>query len=110
MHNIKGMVSDGEFKVEGRSNGPIPSLTNALRNVGVTWVRGHKEHIIKKDRHVKPPHSSSALPTSQSRVSCVSTLRGSYKALIATPSAVGIVRGPTFVPLFLLETFPMTND
>jgi hypothetical protein len=38
MHNIEGVVSDGEFKVRGRSNGPIPSLTNTLRNVGVTWM------------------------------------------------------------------------
>lgn len=35
-HDIESVVSDGEFKVGGRSNGPIPSLTNALPNVGVT--------------------------------------------------------------------------
>ncbi|KAF4471794.1 2-isopropylmalate synthase [Fusarium albosuccineum] len=56
MRIFEGVVSiDGrEFKLRGRGNGPISSLANALRNVGVTLdVRDYKEHAIGKGRHVK---------------------------------------------------------
>ncbi|KAF5001112.1 hypothetical protein FDECE_11061 [Fusarium decemcellulare] len=56
MRIFEGVVSiDGrEFKLRGRGNGPISSLANALRNVGVTLdVRDYKEHAIGEGRHVK---------------------------------------------------------
>lgn len=51
-----GVVSvDGrEFKLQGRGNGPISSLANALKNVGVNLdVQDYKEHAIGKGRDVK---------------------------------------------------------
>ncbi|KAK7413349.1 2-isopropylmalate synthase (Alpha-isopropylmalate synthase) (Alpha-IPM synthetase) [Neonectria punicea] len=51
-----GVLSiDGkEYKLHGRGNGPISSLANALRNVGVNLdVRDYKEHAIGEGRDVK---------------------------------------------------------
>jgi 2-isopropylmalate synthase len=56
MRVFTGVVSvDGrEFKLEGRGNGPISSLANALRGVGVNLdVQDYKEHAIGRGRHVK---------------------------------------------------------
>ncbi|KAH6900783.1 hypothetical protein B0T10DRAFT_37335 [Thelonectria olida] len=47
-------VDGREFKLHGKGNGPISSLANALRNVGVSLdVRDYKEHAIGKGRDVK---------------------------------------------------------
>ncbi|KAK2590454.1 2-isopropylmalate synthase (Alpha-isopropylmalate synthase) (Alpha-IPM synthetase) [Conoideocrella luteorostrata] len=51
-----GVVScDGkEYKLRGRGNGPISSLANALKSVGVNLdVQDYKEHAIGKGRDVK---------------------------------------------------------
>lgn len=51
-----GVVScDGkEYQLRGRGNGPISSLANALKNVGVNLdVQDYKEHAIGKGRDVK---------------------------------------------------------
>lgn len=56
MRVFEGVVSiDGkEYKLRGRGNGPISSLANALRNVGVPLdVHDYKEHAIGKGRDVK---------------------------------------------------------
>lgn len=78
--------------MRGRSNSLIPSLTNALRNVGVTWMC----EAIRSTLSKRPPRQAATFikgpPTSQSRVLGVSTLRRLYKALIATLSAVDNVR------------------
>ncbi|KAF7550481.1 hypothetical protein G7046_g7997 [Stylonectria norvegica] len=53
---FEGVISiDGkEYKLRGRGNGPISSLANALKNVGVSLdVRDYKEHSIGEGRHVK---------------------------------------------------------
>ncbi|GKT96337.1 2-isopropylmalate synthase [Colletotrichum tofieldiae] len=53
---FEGVVSiDGkEYKLRGRGNGPISSLANALRSVGVTLdVEDYKEHAIGAGRDVK---------------------------------------------------------
>ncbi|GJN77027.1 hypothetical protein PLIIFM63780_000515 [Purpureocillium lilacinum] len=49
------IVCDGkEYKLRGRGNGPISSLANALRSVGVNLdVQDYKEHAIGKGRDVK---------------------------------------------------------
>lgn len=48
------LVDGKEYKLHGRGNGPISSLANALRNVGVNLdVRDYKEHAIGKGREVK---------------------------------------------------------
>jgi 2-isopropylmalate synthase len=47
-------VDGREFKLHGKGNGPISSLANALRNVGVSLdVRDYKEHAIGEGRDVK---------------------------------------------------------
>ncbi|KXH25389.1 2-isopropylmalate synthase [Colletotrichum nymphaeae SA-01] len=53
---FEGVVSiDGkEYKLRGRGNGPISSLANALKSVGVTLdVEDYKEHAIGAGRDVK---------------------------------------------------------
>lgn len=53
---FEGVVSvDGrEFKLRGRGNGPISSLANALKNVGISLdVQDYKEHAIGRGRDVK---------------------------------------------------------
>jgi 2-isopropylmalate synthase len=53
---FEGVVSvDGkEYKLRGRGNGPISSLANALREVGVDLdVNDYKEHAVGKGRDVK---------------------------------------------------------
>ena len=53
---FEGVVSvDGkEFKLRGRGNGPISSLANAIRNVGISLdVRDYKEHAIGEGKNVK---------------------------------------------------------
>ncbi|KAI5467793.1 hypothetical protein BGZ63DRAFT_372152 [Mariannaea sp. PMI_226] len=56
MRVFDGVVAiDGrEYKLHGRGNGPISSLANALRNLGVGLdVSDYKEHAIGKGRDVK---------------------------------------------------------
>ncbi|KAL7948395.1 hypothetical protein V8C42DRAFT_314293 [Trichoderma barbatum] len=56
MRVFNGVISvDGkEFKLQGRGNGPISSLANALKGVGVNLdVQDYKEHAIGKGRDVK---------------------------------------------------------
>ncbi|KAL7930031.1 hypothetical protein V8C35DRAFT_168109 [Trichoderma chlorosporum] len=56
MRVFNGVISvDGkEFKLQGRGNGPISSLANALRGVGVNLdVQDYKEHAIGRGRDVK---------------------------------------------------------
>ncbi|KAK4133362.1 2-isopropylmalate synthase [Trichocladium antarcticum] len=51
-----GVVSiDGtEYKLNGRGNGPISSLANALRTVGIDLdVQDYKEHAVGRGRDVK---------------------------------------------------------
>lgn len=51
-----GVISVGgkEYKLSGRGNGPISSLANALRSVGVDLeVNDYKEHSIGRGRDVK---------------------------------------------------------
>ncbi|KAJ4298507.1 2-isopropylmalate synthase (Alpha-isopropylmalate synthase) (Alpha-IPM synthetase) [Collariella sp. IMI 366227] len=51
-----GVISiDGtEYKLRGRGNGPISSLANALRNVGIDLdVQDYKEHAVGRGRDVK---------------------------------------------------------
>lgn len=51
-----GVVSiDGvEYKLRGRGNGPISSLANALRTVGIDLdVQDYKEHAVGRGRDVK---------------------------------------------------------
>ncbi|KAK2057278.1 2-isopropylmalate synthase [Colletotrichum caudatum] len=53
---FEGVVSiDGkEYRLRGRGNGPISSLANALKSVGVTLdVEDYKEHAIGAGRDVK---------------------------------------------------------
>ena len=53
---FEGVISfDGkEYKLLGRGNGPISSLANALRPVGVDLeVNDYKEHSIGRGRDVK---------------------------------------------------------
>ncbi|PHH84128.1 hypothetical protein CDD83_2434 [Cordyceps sp. RAO-2017] len=53
---FEGVVAcDGrEFKLRGRGNGPISSLANALKSIGVSLdVQDYKEHAIGRGRHVK---------------------------------------------------------
>ncbi|KAH8907834.1 2-isopropylmalate synthase [Coniochaeta sp. PMI_546] len=53
---FEGVVSvDGkEYKLRGRGNGPISSLANALKDVGVDLdVNDYKEHAVGKGRDVK---------------------------------------------------------
>lgn len=53
---FSGVVScEGkEYKLSGRGNGPISSLANALKSVGITLdVQDYKEHAIGKGRDVK---------------------------------------------------------
>ncbi|PHH63993.1 hypothetical protein CDD81_5098 [Ophiocordyceps australis] len=49
------VLCDGkEYKLRGRGNGPISSLANALKSIGVNLdVHDYKEHAIGKGRHVK---------------------------------------------------------
>ncbi|KAL7910127.1 hypothetical protein GGI35DRAFT_478996 [Trichoderma velutinum] len=56
MRVFDGVISvDGkEFKLHGRGNGPISSLANALKGVGVNLdVQDYKEHAIGRGRDVK---------------------------------------------------------
>ncbi|KAH6605177.1 hypothetical protein Trco_006884, partial [Trichoderma cornu-damae] len=56
MRVFTGVISvDGkEFKLQGRGNGPISSLANALRGIGVNLdVQDYKEHAIGRGRDVK---------------------------------------------------------
>jgi 2-isopropylmalate synthase len=56
MRVFEGVVSiDGrEYKLRGRGNGPISSLANGLRSVGVNLdVEDYKEHAIGSGRDVK---------------------------------------------------------
>ncbi|KAJ2976661.1 hypothetical protein NQ176_g4821 [Zarea fungicola] len=56
MRVFEGVVRvDGkEFKLRGRGNGPISSLANALRSVGIGLdVQDYKEHAIGRGRDVK---------------------------------------------------------
>jgi 2-isopropylmalate synthase len=47
-------VDDKEFRLRGRGNGPISSLANALRSVGVELdVSDYKEHSVGRGRDVK---------------------------------------------------------
>lgn len=47
-------VDGREYRLHGKGNGPISSLANALRNVGVSLdVRDYKEHAIGEGRDVK---------------------------------------------------------
>ncbi|ROW13759.1 hypothetical protein VPNG_03554 [Cytospora leucostoma] len=51
-----GVISiDGkEYKIRGRGNGPLSSLANALREIGVDIdVNDYKEHAVGKGRDVK---------------------------------------------------------
>jgi 2-isopropylmalate synthase len=53
---FQGVVSvDGkEFKLRGRGTGPISSLANALKSVGISLdVQDYKEHAIGRGRDVK---------------------------------------------------------
>jgi 2-isopropylmalate synthase len=53
---FEGVVSvDGvEYKLRGRGNGPISSLANALRTVGIDLdVQDYKEHAVGRGRDVK---------------------------------------------------------
>lgn len=53
---FEGVVNvDGrEFKLKGRGNGPISSLANALKSVGISLdVQDYKEHAIGRGRDVK---------------------------------------------------------
>ncbi|KAM4065328.1 HMGL-like domain-containing protein [Hirsutella rhossiliensis] len=53
---FEGVMScDGkEFKLRGRGNGPISSLANALKGVGINLdVHDYKEHAIGRGRDVK---------------------------------------------------------
>ncbi|KAI1425879.1 2-isopropylmalate synthase [Xylaria sp. FL1777] len=56
MRVFEGVISvDGrEFKLRGRGNGPISSMANALKDVGVDLdVNDYKEHAIGEGRGVK---------------------------------------------------------
>jgi len=56
MRVFEGVISiDGtEYKLRGRGNGPISSLANALRTVGVDLdVQDYKEHAVGRGREVK---------------------------------------------------------
>lgn len=56
MRVFEGVVSiDGkEYKLSGRGNGPISSLANGLKNVGLHLdVRDYKEHAIGEGSNVK---------------------------------------------------------
>lgn len=56
MRVFEGVVSiDGkEYKLRGRGNGPLSSLSNALQEVGVDIdVADYKEHAVGKGRDVK---------------------------------------------------------
>jgi 2-isopropylmalate synthase len=47
-------IGDKEYKLRGRGNGPISSLANALKEVGVDLdVNDYKEHAVGKGRDVK---------------------------------------------------------
>jgi len=53
---FEGVVSiDGnEFQLRGRGNGPISSLANALRTIGIDLdVHDYKEHAVGRGRDVK---------------------------------------------------------
>ena len=53
---FEGVVSiDGnEFQLRGRGNGPISSLANALRTIGIDLdVQDYKEHAVGRGRDVK---------------------------------------------------------
>lgn len=53
---FEGVISvDGkEFKIKGRGNGPLSSLSDALRHIGVDIdVNDYKEHAVGKGRDVK---------------------------------------------------------
>jgi 2-isopropylmalate synthase len=53
---FEGVISAGgkEYKLTGRGNGPISSLANALRRVGVDLeVNDYKEHAVGRGRDVK---------------------------------------------------------
>lgn len=49
------VLYDGkEYRLRGRGNGPISSLANALKGIGVNLdVQDYKEHAIGRGRHVK---------------------------------------------------------
>ncbi|RKU45391.1 hypothetical protein DL546_004317 [Coniochaeta pulveracea] len=56
MRVFEGVVAigDKEYKLRGRGNGPISSLANALKEVGVDLdVNDYKEHAVGKGRDVK---------------------------------------------------------
>ncbi|KAK3393030.1 hypothetical protein B0H63DRAFT_7445 [Podospora didyma] len=56
MRMFEGVVSiDGtEHKLRGRGNGPISSLANALRTIGIDLdVQDYKEHAVGRGREVK---------------------------------------------------------
>jgi 2-isopropylmalate synthase len=56
MRVFEGVIAvDGvEHKLRGRGNGPISSLANALRTVGVDLdVQDYKEHAVGRGREVK---------------------------------------------------------
>ncbi|KAK4232351.1 putative 2-isopropylmalate synthase [Podospora fimiseda] len=56
MRVFEGVVSiDGaEYKLRGRGNGPISSLANALRTIGIDLdVQDYKEHAVGRGREVK---------------------------------------------------------
>ncbi|KAK3363624.1 hypothetical protein B0T25DRAFT_49999 [Lasiosphaeria hispida] len=56
MRVFDGVVAiDGtEYKLRGRGNGPISSLANALRTIGVDLdVQDYKEHAVGRGREVK---------------------------------------------------------
>jgi 2-isopropylmalate synthase len=48
------LIDGAEFKLRGRGNGPISSLANALRTVGIDLdVQDYKEHAVGRGREVK---------------------------------------------------------
>lgn len=49
------VIIDGkEYKLQGRGNGPISSLANALKSIGIDIdVNDYREHSIGEGRHVK---------------------------------------------------------
>ncbi|CEJ86373.1 Putative 2-isopropylmalate synthase [[Torrubiella] hemipterigena] len=116
---FEGVVSvDGrEFKLRGRGNGPISSLANALKSVGISLdVQDYKEHAIGRGRDVKAAtYIECTAAGSQQKVWGVGihedVVQSSLIALLSAASNFAASRpGSPFVPRPVADDVPEKLD
>lgn len=116
---FEGVVAvDGkEFKLQGRGTGPISSLANALRSVGISLdVQDYKEHAIGRGRDVKAAtYIECTAAGSQQKVWGVGihedVVQSSLIALLSAASNFAASRpGSPFIPKQVTEDAPTNLD